>query len=561
VASACVLLPHTFVVADDQGVEPVTCNDNLSEVWEEIQSLDPGNGTSVLRKYYICEGVYDIGFPVASGWQGNFPILLRPNIQYICQDDEYRGSGCVFNGDFGYAHILGAYWLRNRVEYLENVLVKGFTFNAGLVYGVEIRNPGRIRIENCIFQNMQTWSQLSFVWTPEFFFAQDITTVESTRKSFDPYKEEEDLFREKLIMALGGDDTRKLNQFVIDATPTQTLEVDMVSCQFLVGLLLPCFWIKFTQIFRLLSGCVIANLFFSPLFCFVKNNKEYLFTSNDQPQQTYLAGMMVVQGTGISGQVWGNTTSSLTIRDSLFEDNVFTTYPGSPRNRLSYVIAVDNDSAHLTLENNCFYNTTAPGGLGPILSSGPVSHTNNSGVPIDDTECQFISIVDAVTGMDGDAVIQSPENTLAEEFRCEEYDADFCSVPRTPSPSLSLAPSSSPTLSMMPTLSTMPSGGPSAAPSPEPTTLPPTSSPSFAPSSQPTVSAAPSPERITLSPSSSPSFTPSSSPSYTPSSQPTASAAPSPEPSSAPTSGANNRAIYSFLSSVVLIGITAALWM
>mmetsp|Transcript_21243 Transcript_21243/g.32679 ORF Transcript_21243/g.32679 Transcript_21243/m.32679 type:complete len:473 (+) Transcript_21243:375-1793(+) len=461
VASSCVLQPPTFVIADDQAVEPVACNDTLPELWEEVQNLDPVTETNVLRKYYICEGEYNIGFPDNTGtFQGNFPLLLRPNIQYICQDDDYTGNGCVFNG--GFAHILGLYWLRNRAEYLENVLVKGFTFNAGVIYGLAIDNPGRVRLENCIFQNMQSYAPIFLYWTPEIAFEPNATSPESIRKRSGPSELDSPFAAQMREMFGGNDNSRKLQEVYI--TPTQVLEVDFFSCQFL-------------------------------------NNKEYFVTANDRVFD-YLAGMMVVRGTEYSGQVWGNTTSSVTIRDSLFEDNVFITYPDSLRNRLSYVIAVDNDSAHLTLENNCFYNTTAPGGLGPVLSSGPVSHINNSGVPIEDTECQFISIVDAVTGMDGDRTIRFPEGTLAEDFRCEEYDADFCSGPRTPAPSVSLAPSSSPSL---------------------------------APSSshRPSVSMAPSPEPSTT-------FTPSASPS---------------------TSGAKNRAIDCFLTSVVLIGITAALGM
>mmetsp|Transcript_6867 Transcript_6867/g.9680 ORF Transcript_6867/g.9680 Transcript_6867/m.9680 type:complete len:547 (+) Transcript_6867:249-1889(+) len=534
-ASTCLLQKQTAIVADDA----VGCFSSLSDIWNIERPLE-NDETGEIRKYYICPGIHIIGFPGPGGFtNGDFPLLLRPNVQYICSHDDYEGNDCVLKG--GLIHVLGFFNAIGKFEYLENVLLKGLTFDACEAQTITIDNPGKIKFENCNFQNNANRAPIFLNWRPEIAFG----VGGQTRSNTVPYED----YGFPFFGTEGGrrneELPRKLQERHIEVD--QILDVEFDSLTF-------------------------------------RDNKEFLF--NQDQRTLHLAGMILIRGSTVSNQAWPAITAHVTIKDSLFQDNEYVSHPDSTSNKLSYIIAVDNDSTSLNLVNNCFIDSSAPGGIAPIISSSSanVVASNNSGTPISDTKCQFIAIIEEVAGVDGAHVVVSPR-TFDYDYECVDYDADFCSERPSQAPSVSAMPSESPSLSMVPTLSTMPSSAPSFSPTVQPSlSQVPTFTPTSSPSMMPTVSVKPSsspstvpsvPPTTTIEPSMEPSVSlnptlePSASPSSStsPSSAPTASPSffpstlPTMSPTESPTPSASMKVVSHVLSLVVSVGITAALWM
>ena len=130
------------------------CFRSLTEIYAiEKDLVSP----SILRKYILCPSTtYNIGTVNSTGniVSGQHPIQLRPNVIYQCGADGNRSNDChITGGDFGLTSFYGVY--DGIYETVENVLIKGLTFESQKLFSVILEAAGNITFEDCAFQVRQ----------------------------------------------------------------------------------------------------------------------------------------------------------------------------------------------------------------------------------------------------------------------------------------------------------------------------------------------------------------------------------------------------------------------
>jgi hypothetical protein len=127
-----------------------SCFDDLTDIYILERDLeDP----SILRKYVLCPDTkFNIGIVDDNGEisEGQQTIQLRPNVIYQCGEDGKRSNGCILEGgDFGLTSFYGVY--NDIYETVENVMIKGLTFQSQQLFSVVLEAAGDISFLECAF--------------------------------------------------------------------------------------------------------------------------------------------------------------------------------------------------------------------------------------------------------------------------------------------------------------------------------------------------------------------------------------------------------------------------
>ena len=127
-----------------------SCFDDLTDIYVLERDLDEA---SILRKYVLCPGTkFNIGIVDDDGVisEGQHTIQLRPNVIYQCGEDGKRSNGCIVEGgDFGLTSFYGVY--NDIYETVENVVIKGLTFQSQQLFSVVLEAAGDISFLDCAF--------------------------------------------------------------------------------------------------------------------------------------------------------------------------------------------------------------------------------------------------------------------------------------------------------------------------------------------------------------------------------------------------------------------------
>ena len=126
------------------------CYDNLDAIYFLISDDDK---LFQQKRYVICPGtVMDVGFLVPGTGidKGQAPIIPRSNTEIICGEDGKVENNCILRGgDFA---VIGVPVFFRQDLSVNNVLIKGFTFEGQVQYAAFLAVPGEIAFENCIFR-------------------------------------------------------------------------------------------------------------------------------------------------------------------------------------------------------------------------------------------------------------------------------------------------------------------------------------------------------------------------------------------------------------------------
>ena len=127
------------------------CFDNLMAIYEMERDLqDPSEN----RRYTLCpDTTYHLGELREDGQiiNGDAFLMLRPNVMYQCGDDGSRRDNCVLKGgDFGLLSLYGVF--EGVFETVENVKIKGITFESQLLFGAVMEAAGDIQFIDCAFK-------------------------------------------------------------------------------------------------------------------------------------------------------------------------------------------------------------------------------------------------------------------------------------------------------------------------------------------------------------------------------------------------------------------------
>lgn len=142
-----------FPETDPPTLPPTTasgCYDNFDAVYYHISNDD---NLFLQKKFVICPGtIIDLGFlvPGVGIEKGQTPIIPRSNTEIICGEDGRVENNClVRGGDF--ALIAVPVFFRQDLT-VNNVLIKGLTFEGQAQYISFMAVPGDIVFEDCIFR-------------------------------------------------------------------------------------------------------------------------------------------------------------------------------------------------------------------------------------------------------------------------------------------------------------------------------------------------------------------------------------------------------------------------
>lgn len=127
------------------------CYDNLDAVFFDISDDDK---LFQQKLFIICPGtVVDIGFLVMGTGidNGQAPIIPRSNTEYRCGENGSVNNKCILRGgDFA---LIGVPVFFRQDLSVNNVLIKGFTFEGQAQYSVFMAVKGDIVIEDCLFRD------------------------------------------------------------------------------------------------------------------------------------------------------------------------------------------------------------------------------------------------------------------------------------------------------------------------------------------------------------------------------------------------------------------------
>jgi hypothetical protein len=126
------------------------CFDDLQEIHDLESAL---TDTSIRRKYTLCPGTtFDMGVLDDTGMisKGQPFIMLRPNVIYQCGPDGSRLNACILKGgDFALTSYYGVF--DGIYETVENVHIKGFTFESQNMFAAVMEAAGEITFLDCAF--------------------------------------------------------------------------------------------------------------------------------------------------------------------------------------------------------------------------------------------------------------------------------------------------------------------------------------------------------------------------------------------------------------------------
>lgn len=122
------------------------------------------------KKFVICPGtVLEIGFlvPGVGIDQGQAPIIPRSNTEFLCGEDGKSENNCIIKGgDFGVIAV--PVFFRQDLS-VNNVQIKGFTFEGQVQYAAFVATAGDISFIDCIIRVSE--KQSIFVVSRVFFRA------------------------------------------------------------------------------------------------------------------------------------------------------------------------------------------------------------------------------------------------------------------------------------------------------------------------------------------------------------------------------------------------------
>ena len=137
------------------------CFDSLMEIYQMEKALqDPSEN----RRYVLCpDTTYHLGELREDGQiiNGDAFLMLRPNVMYQCGENGSRQDNCVLKGgDFGLLSLYGVY--EGIYETVENVRIKGITFESQLLFGAVMEAAGDIQFSDCAFKvRRRLWATYS----------------------------------------------------------------------------------------------------------------------------------------------------------------------------------------------------------------------------------------------------------------------------------------------------------------------------------------------------------------------------------------------------------------
>lgn len=103
------------------------------------------------KRFVICPGsVIEVGFlvPGVGIDQGQAPFIPRSNTEFLCGEDGKSENNCIIKGgDFGLIAV--PVFFRQDLS-VNNVQIKGFTFEGQVQYAAFIASPGDISFIDCI---------------------------------------------------------------------------------------------------------------------------------------------------------------------------------------------------------------------------------------------------------------------------------------------------------------------------------------------------------------------------------------------------------------------------
>ena len=142
-----------FPETDPPTLPPTTasgCYDNFDAVYYHISNDD---NLFLQKKFVICPGtIIDLGFlvPGVGIEKGQTPIIPRSNTEIICGEDGRVENNCLIRGG-DFALIAVPVFFRQDLS-VNNVLIKGLTFEGQVQYVSFMAVAGDIVFEDCIFR-------------------------------------------------------------------------------------------------------------------------------------------------------------------------------------------------------------------------------------------------------------------------------------------------------------------------------------------------------------------------------------------------------------------------
>lgn len=116
------------------------------------------------KRYVLCPNtVIDIGYlEFGVGFSGGqAPLIPRSNTEFLCGEDGKPENNCVIKGgDFG---VLGIPVIFPQDNSLNNVVIRGFTFEGQAQYSIFVGTTGNIRLEDCIFRVSLHYSSMEIL--------------------------------------------------------------------------------------------------------------------------------------------------------------------------------------------------------------------------------------------------------------------------------------------------------------------------------------------------------------------------------------------------------------
>ena len=127
------------------------CFDNLAEIHALEMALDD---TSLRRRYILCPGTtFNMGTLDQDGTisEGEPFIMLRPNVIYQCGADGSKQNNCILKGgDFAVTSYYGVF--EGIYETVENVEIKGLTFQSQKLFVAVLEAAGDVEFNDCVFK-------------------------------------------------------------------------------------------------------------------------------------------------------------------------------------------------------------------------------------------------------------------------------------------------------------------------------------------------------------------------------------------------------------------------
>jgi len=115
------------------------------------------------KRFVICPGsVMEVGFlvPGVGIDQGQSPLIPRSNTEFLCGEDGKSENNCIIKGgDFGLIAV--PVFFRQDLS-INNVQIKGFTFEGQVQYASFVASAGDIAFIDCVFRDSANFGPMVF---------------------------------------------------------------------------------------------------------------------------------------------------------------------------------------------------------------------------------------------------------------------------------------------------------------------------------------------------------------------------------------------------------------